>query len=81
MNKTELKVFLKGLANFYVVLMIIAFLPTPGKDCSPGRLVRCIAIYTIVSIVIFFGTESERVRINVPIRVRFPMQKRRKTTI
>ena len=53
MNKTELKVFLKGLANFYVVLMIIAFLPTPGKDCSPGRLVRCIAIYTIVSIVIF----------------------------
>ena len=45
--------FLKGLANFYVVLMIIAFLPTPGKDCSPGRLVRCIAIYTIVSIVIF----------------------------
>ena len=31
MNKTELKVFLKGLANFYVVLMIIAFLPTPGK--------------------------------------------------
>ena len=53
MNKTELKVFLKGLANFYVVLMIIAFLPTPGKDCSPGRLVRCIVIYTIVSIVIF----------------------------
>ena len=53
MNKTELKVFLKGLANFYVVLMIIAFLPTPGKDCSPGRLVRCIIIYTIVSIVIF----------------------------
>ena len=53
MNKTELKVFLKGLANFYVVLMIIAFLPTPGKDCSPGRLVRCIAIYTIVSIVNF----------------------------
>ena len=53
MNKTELKVFLKGLANFYVVLMIIAFLPTPGKDCSPGRLVRCITIYTIVSIVIF----------------------------
>ena len=50
MNKTELKVFLKGLANFYVVLMIIAFLPTPGKDCSPGRLVRCIAIYTIVSL-------------------------------
>ena len=45
MNKTELKVFLKGLANFYVVLMIIAFLPTPGKDCSPGRLVRCIIIY------------------------------------
>lgn len=44
MNKTELKVFLKGLANFYVVLMIIAFLPTPGKDCSPGRLVRCIII-------------------------------------
>ena len=80
MNKTELKVFLKGLANFYVVLMIIAFLPTPGKDCSPGRLVRCIIIYTIVSIVIF-SAESERVRINVPIRVRFPMQKRRKTTI
>ena len=85
MNKTELKVFLKGLANFYVVLMIIAFLPTPGKDCSPGRLVRCIAIYTIVSIVIFsavyFWNRIERVRINVPIRVRFPMQKRRKTTI
>ncbi len=40
MNKTELKVFLKGFANFYVVLMIVAFLPTPGKDYSPERLVR-----------------------------------------
>ena len=84
MNKTELKVFLKGLANFYVVLMIIAFLPTPGKDCSPGRLVRCIAIYTIVSIVIFSAVYFwNRIRKgpDVPIRVRFPMQKRRKTTI
>ena len=85
MNKTELKVFLKGLANFYVVLMIIAFLPTPEKDCSPGRLVRCITIYTIVSIVIFsavyFWNRIRKGRINVPIRVRFPMQKRRKTTI
>ena len=53
MNKTELKVFLKGFANFYVVLMIVAFLPTPGKDYSPERLVRRIIIYTITSIVIF----------------------------
>lgn len=53
MNKTGLKVFLKGFANFYVVLMIVVFLPTPGKDYSPERLVRRIIIYTITSIVIF----------------------------
>lgn len=65
--------------------MIVAFLPTPGKDYSPERLVRRIIIYTITSIVIFsavyFVNRIRKGPDNVPIRVRFPIQKRRKMMI
>ncbi len=53
MNKTELKVFLKGLVNFYIIIMIVMFLPFPGTEYSPERIVRRIIVYTVVSFIVF----------------------------